>query len=48
MPAGMRTVSLRSFWMRPAPRHVVHGLLMIEPVPRHWPHVRATVKKPCW
>ena len=24
------------------------GELMIEPDPRHWPHVRATVKNPCW
>ena len=31
----------------PAPRHVWHGLAMILPVPRHWPQVRATVKKPC-
>jgi hypothetical protein len=30
------------------PRHVVHGFAMIEPLPRHWPHVRATVKNPCW
>ena len=32
----------------PAPRHVAQGLVMIEPLPLHWPHVRATVKKPCW
>ena len=48
MPAGMRTVSLRSFCTRPAPLQVGHGLAMTVPVPRHWPHVRATVKKPCW
>jgi hypothetical protein len=47
MPAGIFTVSLRSFSIVPAPWHVLHGLVMILPVPRHWPHVRATVKKPC-
>ena len=32
---------------RPLPRHVGHGFVMIRPAPRHWPQVRATVKKPC-
>ena len=32
---------------RPAPRHVLHGLAIILPLPRHCGHVRATVKKPC-
>src|SRR5215471_5873570 len=47
MPAGILTVILRSFATRPAPRHVVHGLEIVLPLPRHWGHVRATVKKPC-
>ena len=47
IPAGMRTVSFRSFCTRPAPWQVRQGLAMTDPVPRHWPQVRATVKKPC-
>ena len=31
----------------PAPRQVWHGLAITLPVPRHWLHVRAIVKKPC-
>ena len=48
MPAGILTVILRSRATRPAPRHALHGLVMIRPAPRHCGQVRATVKKPCW
>ncbi|MNC89581.1 hypothetical protein D3C83_55390 [compost metagenome] len=47
IPAGIFTVSLRSFCTRPEPLQVAHGLVTTDPVPRHWPHVRATVKNPC-
>ena len=33
---------------RPVPRHAAHGVRTIWPVPPHWPHVRATTRKPCW
>src|SRR3954471_11546790 len=47
MPGGIFTVSLRSLLTRPAPLQVLHGLVIVLPVPRHCGHVRATVKKPC-
>ena len=48
MPAGILTVSLRCCSIVPLPLQSGHGLLITLPEPRHWPQVRATVKKPCW
>src|SRR6185436_11970564 len=48
IPGGILTVSLRSREIRPAPRHVVQGLVTIFPAPWHCGQVRATVKNPCW
>ena len=48
MPGGILTVSFRERSTCPRPRHVVQGLGMTVPAPRHCPHVRATVRMPCW
>ncbi len=48
MPAGILTVSVRSFVVRPSPLHVTHGFEMMRPEPWQREHVRATVKNPCW
>ena len=48
MPAGIRTVSFRSFTTCPAPAQAVQGLAITRPAPPQLPHVCATVKKPCW
>ena len=46
-PAGMFTLSARSFSVRPAPPQVVQGFLMIWPRPEQVGQVRSTVKNPC-
>ena len=46
--AGILTVTRRSRVTNPVPRQAAHGVRIIWPVPRHWPQVRATTRKPCW
>src|SRR5262249_20602066 len=42
------TSSSESFATRPRPLHFLHRSVTTCPVPPQLPHVRATVKKPCW
>src|SRR5210317_2602912 len=46
-PAGMFTLSARSFSVRPCPPQDLHGFLMIWPIPEQVGQVRSTVKNPC-
>src|SRR4051812_32560620 len=46
-PGGTLTSSLRLTTVRPEPRQLLHGFLMIVPCPRHWGQVDAMEKKPC-
>jgi hypothetical protein len=46
-PAGMLTLSARSFCTRPAPPQVLQGFLTIWPTPEQVGQVRSTVKNPC-
>ena len=47
-PAGILIFSVFSTMRCPSPPQVAHGFATIRPLPRQWPQVRATLKKPCW